>query len=142
MDAVDAVDAGNAGNAGSAGERAGGGEGHDSSRAVPGPHRVVIRMTDGMDFEPEQPTVQVGDTVVWVNRGSLPHTTTDSPGRAAVPEHEHLPQGARPWDSGPLASGEVFRHVFREPGEYTYLCTIHEAAGMVGRITVVTATTG
>lgn len=102
----------------------------------PGPGRVIVRMTDDMTFEPEPAAARVGDTVIWVNDGSLPHTTTNTPGAAAVPEHEHLPDGARPWDSGLVQSREVFRHVFEEPGEYTYLCTIHETAGMVGRITV------
>lgn len=89
-----------------------------------------------MRFVPERATIGVGDTVVWINAGELPHTATDAPGSAAVPEHQSLPPGAEPWDSGHLASGERFRHVFRTPGEYDYLCTLHEAAGMVGELTV------
>jgi plastocyanin len=99
-------------------------------------HRVVIRMTDGMRFEPENPVVAVGDTVVWVNEGGMPHTSTDEPGRAGVPEHNRLPAGAATWDSGFVESGELFRRVFDVPGEYAYLCTLHEMAGMVGRLTV------
>ena len=30
-------------------------------------HKIEIRMTDGMRFEPENPVVAVGDTVVWIN---------------------------------------------------------------------------
>ena len=66
----------------------------------------------------------------------MPHTTTDEPGRAAVPEHNLLPAGAAPWDSGLMEGQSEFRTVFDRPGEYTYLCTLHEVLGMVGRVTV------
>lgn len=97
---------------------------------------LVIRMSDDMAFGPEHALINVGDTVVWIQEGALPHTTSDGPGKAAVPEHALLPEGAEPWDSGLLDPGQRFSVVFDTPGEYTYLCTIHEAAGMVGRITV------
>lgn len=99
-------------------------------------HVVVIRMTDEMRFVPEHPVVSVGDTIVWVNEGQMPHTSTDTPGTAGVAEHNVLPPDAGPWDSGLLDPGEQFRYVVTTPGEYTYLCFLHEAAGMVGRLTV------
>lgn len=102
----------------------------------PGEHLVIIQMTDEMRFVPEHAVVSVGDTVVWVNEGQMPHTSTDKPGTAAVPEHNVLPPGAEPWDSGVLDPGQRYRHVAAAPGEYTYLCFLHEAAGMVGRLTV------
>ena len=97
---------------------------------------LVIRMSDDMAFSPDHALINVGDTVVWIQEGAMPHTTSDGPGKAAVPEHSLLPEGAKPWDSGLLDPGERFLVVFDTRGEYTYLCTIHEAAGMVGRITV------
>ncbi len=97
---------------------------------------VVIRMTDDMKFIPEHPTVAAGDTLVWFNEGAMLHTTTDKPGTAAVNEHNVLPDGAEAWDSGLLNGGERFSVVLTVPGEYTYLCYLHEAAGMIGRITV------
>ena len=97
---------------------------------------IEIRMTDDMHFEPENPVVAVGDTVVWINVGVMPHTATDEPGRAGVPEHNILPAGAATWDSGLLMAEEEFRTVFATSGDYTYLCTLHEVAGMVGRVTV------
>jgi plastocyanin len=99
-------------------------------------HRIEIRMTDDMRFEPENPVVAVGDTVVWINVGAMPHTTTDEPGRAGVPDHNVLPAGASTWDSGLMNARVEFRAVLKTPGEYTYLCTLHEVMGMVGRITV------
>lgn len=97
---------------------------------------LVISMSDDMAFSPGHAVIDVGDTVVWIQEGALPHTTSDGPGKAAVPEHALLPEGAEPWDSGLLDAGQRYSVVFDTPGEYTYLCTIHEAAGMVGRITV------
>ncbi len=89
-----------------------------------------------MTFEPKNPVVAVGDTVVWINIGAMPHTATDDPGRAGVPEHNILPAGAAIWDSGLLMAQGEFRAVFDTPGEYTYLCTLHEVMGMVGHVTV------
>ncbi len=97
---------------------------------------LVIQMSDDMTFGPEHALINVGDTVVWIQEGAMPHTTSDGPGKAAVPEHALLPEGAKPWDSGLLDPGQRFSVVFDTTGEYTYLCKIHEAAGMMGRITV------
>lgn len=101
-----------------------------------GEHKLVIRMSDNMRFAPETSVITVGDTVVWINDGQMEHTTTNVPGKAAVNEHNILPPNAGPWDSGELAPRATFIHVFTTPGEYTYLCTLHEAAGMVAHLTV------
>ena len=106
--------------------------------AVPQPseHTVIIRMTDEMKFIPRNPTITAGDTVIWLNEGSILHTATDKPGTAGVNEHNILPDGADPWDSGLLESGHSYRVVFNTAGNYTYLCSVHEALGMVGQLTV------
>ncbi len=95
-----------------------------------------IEMRDDMTFDPASPTVAVGDTILWVNVGGMPHTSTNQPGRAAVPEHTSLPEGAEGWDSGLVdADGEI-RIVPTVPGEYAYFCSLHEALGMVAKVTV------
>lgn len=96
----------------------------------------LIEMTDEMKFMPETLTVSVGETLVWVNRGSLPHTATNNPINAAVPEHNVLPAGATSWDSKALQEGEFFKYKFTVPGNYTYSCTLHEANGMIGHLIV------
>ncbi len=63
-------------------------------RGEVGDHTVVIRMTDGLRFVPENLAISVGDTVVRIIEGALPHTSTDKPGNAGVDEHNILPQGA------------------------------------------------
>ena len=94
---------------------------------------IVVEMHDGMAFAPEVVTAVVGDTIVWVNRGDLPHTTT---ARAEFAPLEKLPSAADSWDSGLMDGGEEYRIVVRAIGEYRYVCSIHQAAGMVGRFRV------
>lgn len=95
-----------------------------------------IEMRDDMTFDPASPTVAVGDTILWVNVGGMPHTSTNQPGRAAVPEHTSLPEGAEGWDSGLVDAGAEMRIVPSVPGEYAYFCSLHEALGMVAKVTV------
>jgi len=95
---------------------------------------LVIRMTDEMAFEPEEAVLHPGDVVEWVNEGRLPHTATARAGNAPI---EQLPPGAQPWDSGPLQSGQRYRHKLDTAGDYRYVCTLHLANGMTARIRVV-----
>lgn len=97
---------------------------------------ILIEMTDEMKFMPETMTVRVGETVLWVNHGSLPHTATDNPINAAVPEHNILPVGATSWDSKALQQGESYKYEPKAPGNYTYSCTLHEVNGMIGHLIV------
>ena len=108
----------------------------DAAPASPTGHAVRIVMSDSLRFAPAQITLAVGDTVEWVNQGSMPHTATDKPGAAGNPEHQALPAGAAPFDTGILDAGKSARVVLATPGEYTYLCIFHETGNMVGRITV------
>lgn len=100
---------------------------------IAGEGLIVVEMTDDMAFGPEVVTAAVGDTIVWVNRGDLPHTTT---ARAEFAPLELLPGSADAWNSGLLKGGEEYRIVVRAIGEYRYVCSIHQAAGMVGHFRV------
>ncbi len=97
---------------------------------------VIVRMRDDMRFNLESVAIALGDTIVWINEGAMPHTATDKPGTAAIEEHNVLPPGAEPFDSGLLQSGERFQHVFTAAGDYAYLCFLHEGLGMVGHVKV------
>ena len=97
---------------------------------------TVVKMTDQLKFDPASITVKVGTTVRWENASSIQHTTTDDASKAPTPDDAALPSGAQPWDSGLLAQGATFDHVFTVAGDYTYFCIPHGAAGMVGHITV------
>lgn len=62
-------------------------------------------------FNPPTVTVQVGDSVTWMNRDSVPHTSTSD-----VPTV---------WDSGLLSQGQSFPFTFTMAGSFAYHCTVH-----------------
>lgn len=95
-----------------------------------------VEMTDQLRFMPDKLTVKVGDTVTWRNVGSVAHTVTDDPAKAANKEHAKLPSGAEPWDSGLVMGGQSFSRKFDSPGEYAYFCVPHEASGMLATLTI------
>lgn len=75
---------------------------------------TVVKM-EGTRFEPPEVTIQVGDTVKWVNASPLTHTVTRD-------EAEPL------FDSGNLGRNGEFEFTFSEPsddGGFFYYCTIH-----------------
>ena len=71
-------------------------------------------------FKPKTITIAKGTKVKWTNGGSVNHTTTSNNGL---------------WDSGVLAPGAAFAHVFRKVGTFQYRCTIHPTL-MHGKIVV------
>lgn len=61
-------------------------------------------------YSPPTVTVNVGDTVTWVNTGANPHTATADDGS---------------WDTGLLEPGLSGSMTFSQPGTYTYHCIPH-----------------
>ena len=119
------------------------GEGHGSTPAAATPGATpearthLVEMNDELRFEPERLTLKVGDTVTWRTVGAVPHTSTADPDKAQNPEeHVQLPEGAETWDSGTVNTDEEYSRTFEVAGEYTYFCIPHEAAGMIGYLTV------
>jgi plastocyanin len=80
---------------------------------------AVVRARDNV-FRPRSIFIDRGDTVKWVNRGENPHTTTSVAGL---------------WNRS-IAPGESASRRFRRRGTFRYVCTIHESAGMVGKVVV------
>lgn len=91
------------------------------------PTGVVIPVT-ALDnsFRPNLVEISVGDEVLWENRGLNEHNVLYVEGDDWGVQVENFQPGA------------VFAHVFTEPGEYSYFCSIHgnETVGMVGMIIV------
>ena len=77
-------------------------------------------------FRPEIVEISVGDEVLWENRGLNEHNVLYVEGDDWGIEVE----GFQP--------GDVYSHVFTEPGEYRYYCSIHGSTevGMVGTVVV------
>jgi len=95
----------------------------------------MVGMTD-MGFVPPAITVNVGTRVVWKNSSPVIHNVVDDASKALSRVDVSLPSGARPFDSGLLQPGQSFSRVFREPGVYHYVCTLHEGSGMKGVVIV------
>jgi plastocyanin len=87
----------------------------------------TVKMT-GFQFSPKDLTVNVGDTVTWVNQDPTFHDTTSGVGR--------VPSGV--WKSPLLGNGGSFSFTFNvAPGTYPYYCTPHVFTfNMVGSVTV------
>jgi plastocyanin len=97
---------------------------------------VIIEMTDGLKYVPNTATVSVGETVEWRNTGALMHTVTADSSLANDLSSVQLPEGAEPFNSGDIGAGQSYTRTFTVPGDYRYFCIPHEAAGMVGELTV------
>jgi plastocyanin len=77
-------------------------------------------------FRPATVRINVGDEVLWENRGLNDHNVLSIEGDGWGQQVEGFGPGA------------AYAHVFTEPGEYRYYCSIHgnEDVGMVGTIVV------
>lgn len=71
-------------------------------------HTVTI---DAASFRPATITIAPGDTVVWVNKDVVPHTSTSDV------------RGA--FDSGTIAPGASWKRTFTQKGALAYVCQFH-----------------
>ena len=97
-------------------------------------YTVTIRRD--VTFEPATLTIPLGATVAWHHMANTVHTITADPAKAQMPERVILPDGAQPFDSGDLYSGQRWVHTFEVAGTYVYFCRYHELDEMLGVITV------
>ncbi|HYH51005.1 MAG TPA: plastocyanin/azurin family copper-binding protein [Acidimicrobiia bacterium] len=76
---------------------------------------------DPLKFLPPEITVPVGGTVEWRNDTDFQHDVVADDGS---------------FESKLLNKGEKYEFRFTKPGEFTYICTPHESAGMKGVVKV------
>ena len=87
-----------------------------STPAIADEHIVNIV---GLTFDPADLTIEVGDTVTWVNDGGVHNVVGDG------------------FTSGPPSNDLwTYSYTFHHGGDYPYVCEVHEDAGMVGTVTV------
>ena len=72
-----------------------------------------------MAFSDPVITIKAGHTITWFNKDSITHTVTSDQGM---------------WDSGDILSGNSFSLTLKQPGTYSYHCSVHPF--MTGSITV------
>ncbi|MCB0064137.1 MAG: hypothetical protein KDE19_18570 [Caldilineaceae bacterium] len=99
---------------------------------------VTINGTTQAWYNPATLTIPLYATVVWKNKDIYPHTVTCDPA-VADGVAARLPDGAAPWDSGYLYTGETWSHMFTTPGQYIYFSRRKTAPYLVGTILVDTA---
>jgi len=85
----------------------------DGSRAPDADHVVRIQ---GMRYHPKHLSIEVGDTVAWVNEDAVAHTVTSSRGTEILRE---------PLNSSFLLREDRYRHTFDVAGRFEYLCLPH-----------------
>jgi plastocyanin len=83
-------------------------KGQRAASAAPRPMTLTITI-DGTRFQPDNATIRVGDTIVWVNTDPFPHTATSKPS----------------FDSGTIDSGASWSYVASTPEEFQYVCRFH-----------------
>lgn len=102
-----------------------GGPGTTATTVAPTGVVVPVIALDN-SFRPEVVEVAVGDEVRWENRG--------------INEHDVLRVDGNGWgvEIDGFQPGDAYSHVFTEPGNYRYYCSIHgnEDVGMVGTVVV------
>ncbi|MEO6035241.1 MAG: Ig-like domain-containing protein, partial [Verrucomicrobiota bacterium] len=89
---------------------------------------ITVSMS-GFQFVPKNQTINLGDTVTWVNRDGAQHDTTSGVNR--------VPNGI--WRSPLFGNGGSFSFTFNNAGIFSYYCTPHALPpfNMTGSITVV-----
>jgi plastocyanin len=97
---------------------------------------VAMKQSPKMLFVPATVNIKSGDTVHWTNAYSTTHTVTFDPAKAATPGNAAVPEGVTPFDSGNIEEDGSYSHTFTVKGTYKYVCTLHEAMGMVGTVIV------
>ena len=81
--------------------------------------KTVAVSIKGFKFTPADLTVNVGDTVVWTNKDSAPHTVESSDGVLKSDE---------------LSTGDKYSWTAKKAGTHDYKCGIHPS--MHGSVTV------
>jgi plastocyanin len=72
---------------------------------------TVTVTIDNYTFKPTKVTIHSGDTVIWRNQDSMPHTASALDGKS--------------FDTGAIDPGSSSSPVVFKAGEYAYHCAIH-----------------
>lgn len=84
---------------------------------------AVVEMRDTNDsdymFVPATVSIHAGDSVKWVNKGTVFHNATNGE-----------------WDTDFLRPGEEKTIKFDKAGKFDYYCLPHKQAGMTGTVEV------
>ena len=82
--------------------------------------------TSGMSWSPSELTVEIGDTVTFINTGGN-HNVNGT--------QSTFPNNPESFGNS-VSSGWTFQHIFSSGGEYNFQCDPHANGGMTGKIIV------
>lgn len=106
-----------------------------------------------MRFTPTELTINQGDSVTWTQLNPMEIHTVSFLAAGQIPPEFVLPgfiinpiaagpsgvdgySGTGFYNSGILIPGATYSLTFKEPGDFTYLCLIHDEMNMIGHIKV------
>lgn len=92
-----------------------------SKSASPAAAAATVNMVAGNRYEPPTITVKSGEGVRFVNGDSVIHDVKFQQGPSSPPV---------------MNTGDTWTRTFDAAGNFPYICTYHEAEGMVGTVTV------
>jgi plastocyanin len=98
------------------------------SIAAPPDDPTTVDVVDSA-FEPAEVTIKVGETVVRMQRGGLPHSVTADDG--SFDSHPNCPPAC-------MSPGQQYPRTFTQPGTFRYYCKVHGGPGGSGMAGVVT----
>ena len=111
---------------------AGGGGGGGGVGGGGGSGTVVVNMQNTAFVGPvgtDDITINLGDTVRWVNLDGVSHTATST----------NVPAGGNSFASGTLGTNDTFDFVPNTVGTWTYMCEVHPGTMFGATITVVSS---
>jgi plastocyanin len=82
--------------------------------------------TSGMSFSPSELTIEIGDTVTFINTGGS-HNVNGT--QATFPNN---PESF----GNSVGTGWTYQHIFSIVGEYDFQCNPHASHGMTGKVIV------
>ncbi|HYC80700.1 MAG TPA: cupredoxin family copper-binding protein [Solirubrobacterales bacterium] len=88
------------------------GGGSTESESAPSGEARKAEKVEILEFTyvPDPVVVQVGGKVTWQNEDTAPHTATADDGS---------------FDTGMIDKGKIGSETFKQPGTFTYFCTVH-----------------
>ncbi|GMI82458.1 plastocyanin 1 [Hibiscus trionum] len=96
---------------------------------------VLLGADDGsLAFVPQEFSVSAGEKIVFKNNAGFPHNVLFD--EDEVPSGVDVSKISMPEEELLNAKGDVYAVTLTEKGSYSFYCSPHQGAGMVGKVTV------
>ncbi|VFJ15159.1 cupredoxin domain-containing protein [Candidatus Nitrosocosmicus franklandus] len=96
------------------------------SKGAANPEVDITNLSPRQWYDPTVISINVNDTVTWVNNDTEPHTVTSGLGgglNSLISNSQGKPNGL--FDSGLFSAGDSISIRFNTSGTFSYFCTIH-----------------